>query len=266
MMRATTMGAMLTALVLSTSVHAAIGTWSNDSSKIVSGTTVTGSGSSATWSGPTVANAAVIAPIDPITLTPGTFIDLHGTMAIPSTTPGLGNVQLRFGLFNVFANNPLTTATGWTGYMPEIPNSGGGLIRGDDASTNQAWANSAAGPAVTITNSGNAANPTGAGTPFTFDLMITETAVGTNAVSASFISADGTTYVWGATGTDTGTAAAANTTYNELGFFDGGTGMGTNPTVTFSNVAVTTGTAAPEPASLGIAAVGTLALMARRRR
>jgi hypothetical protein len=266
-MKAITTGfAMLAAVALAGSAHAAIGTWTVDAAKQVAGMTVTGSGNSATWTGTTtIANGAVVAPLDPITLTPGTYIDLHGTMAIPAGITDLGNLQLRFGLFNVNGNNPLTTSTGWTGYMPEVPNGGAGVIRADDPTTNMAWANSAAGQLVTVVNTGtnNKGGPNG---PYTFDLMITETAVGTQVISSSFISSDGATYVWNATGTDSAPAAAANSTYNELGFFDGATGMGTAPTVTFSNVTVTTGLATPEPASLGVIGLGVVGLLARRRR
>jgi hypothetical protein len=183
----------------------------------------------------------------------------------------LGNVQLRFGLFNT---SNVGTSTGWLGYMAELPNANAGVIQADTATTGN-WAAGAGGTGLTVTN-GTAGTTTAAGStlaPYNFSLTITETAPNTQSVQASFISNDGTSFIWNGSATDswTGTAAAnstvasENSTYNAIGIFDGTTGMGSSPEVDLSNVMVTTATT-PEPASLGLLGVVAAGMLLRKRR
>jgi len=254
----------LAAIASATTATAAIGTWSQDTGFPGTGVTVSGAGSSPVWTNTNASagtgNAAIVAPVTPITLTLGQTITFSGNINFGSDG-ALGNIQFRIGLFDT--NTP-AVSTSYLGYMAEIPQGVAGVMVGVSANGTNWEANSGGSLLSLTTNSsrGTSTTPNGSTeSPFAFTLSVTDNGSNNNTVSILFTSADGTSYNWQGVATDTGSAAAANTTYNEVGFFFPGNAPGNS--IAFSNLSVV-----PEPSSVGlvIAAAGIVAALRRRRR
>jgi len=256
--------AAIAALAITHTASAQLGTWTADTAFPGSaGTVISGSGSSLSFTaGSATASTGMVAPFSPITLTLGQTITFTGQATFGSLT-ALGNIQVRFGIFDT--STP-AVSTSYKGYLAEIPNNAVGEVNGVIGVGN--WASNTNNTALTITSgpSNTAGDALASGTtaePFTFTISVTDNGSNSNTVKALLTSSNGTTYTWQETGTDSATAADANTVYNEVGFF-----MGNNTaanTVNLSNLSVSIG-AVPEPATVGLVVAGAGMLLTLRRR
>jgi hypothetical protein len=257
----------------SASVLETIGNWSADPGFQTGETVNTNTGAAPVVTTTGGQSDGLIAGFSPTTLSPGDTLTFSGTILFPSADTG--GVQFRIGLMNTNGTNPATTDTGWLGYLAEIPNSTDGLgnLGARSSPATGAWL-SGTGLTNLAGQTGTSPHANAPGTPTSenFTLTLVYNGSGPNTFSDTMISNDGppATFNLSASGTDPATGDSgteANTLYNEVGFFFGSSTFGSGGgQTTFSNLAVTYTPAVPEPASAAVLGLGSLSLLARRRR
>jgi len=203
--------------------------------------------------------------------TVGVSLDLSGTVALANAP---GNIQFRFGLFNLNGNSPGTLSGGlwsgastgnWLGYLASPRNvadaSGAAVLWGRNGTGGNAWLSSGATYSPTG-NPGETFSGTGVGNgTFNFDLTLTRLAADQVGISWSFIETDGTGHFSdGGSYIDTAGLSSGVASFNAVGFLlNANTGA-----AQFSNVQITP---IPEPATCSLIGLGLLSsILALRRR
>jgi hypothetical protein len=203
----------------------------------------------------------------------GDQIVLSGQVALAAGDNG--NQSLRLELLNTNGANSGTlssgvwtgsTATGWLGYMAELPQiatAGGSEVLAHRTSPNTGSWYSGTGASNLATKAASAietGTPPNVAASYNFNLTLTLSAAGTVTESYSFADTDGSMTI----GDSVADAAANEFAYNAVGFLENGSSGGA---ATWSNINVSlVPAAAPEPASMGLLGLSSLGLLLRRRR
>jgi PEP-CTERM motif len=268
--------AILAATMIGTQARAAlIDGWGADTGATAG--TVTDDGVSGFSTTAPTGNLAIRA-LMPSTLTltnVGDQIVLSGQVALAAGDNG--NQSLRLELLNTNGANSGTlssgvwtgsTATGWLGYMAELPqiaSAGGSEVLAHRASPNTgAWfsGTGASNLATKTASTIETGTPPNVAATYNFNLTLTLSAAATITESYTFADTDGSMSI----GDSIADPAANEFAYNAVGFLENGSSGGA---ATWSNMAVNfipAGTATPEPASAALLGLSSLGLLLRRRR